>query len=193
MIKVKKSATAKLPTDLGEFSIIIYEGGDGKEHAVLQAGGSLKEDVLVRIHSQCLTGDVFHSVKCDCRGQLEMAMKAIAKEGGLLIYLQQEGRGIGLANKIKAYALQDQGMDTVEANKKLGFAPDQRNYEVAASILKDIGVSSIRLLTNNPEKIQGLEEHGINITQRVPLRSREHPQARNYLRTKKEKMGHLLD
>ena len=193
MANVKKSATAKLPTAFGEFSITIYEGSDGKDHAVLQAGKLQKENVLVRIHSQCLTGDVFHSVKCDCRGQLEGAMKAVAREGGLIIYLQQEGRGIGLANKIKAYALQDGGMDTVEANKHLGFAPDQRDYGVAASILKDMGVSSIRLLTNNPEKIQGLEGHGIKIAQRIPLLSPEHPQARDYLRTKKEKLGHLLD
>jgi 3,4-dihydroxy 2-butanone 4-phosphate synthase/GTP cyclohydrolase II len=150
-------------------------------------------DVVVRVHSQCLTGDVFHSARCDCGAQFDAAMRQIAREGrGVLLYLNQEGRGIGLANKIRAYALQDQGLDTVEANEKLGFKPDQRDYGIGAQILGDLGVRSMRLLTNNPRKFVGLEGYGLSISDTLPIEIPASEHSREYLKTKKEKLGHNL-
>ena len=167
---------------------------DGETHVALVRGdigdGS---DVLVRVHSKCLTGDVFHSARCDCGPQLDAAMQRIAAEGrGVLLYLNQEGRGIGLANKIRAYALQDQGLDTVEANEQLGFKADQRDYGIGAQILRDLGVRSMRLLTNNPRKFVGLEGYGLSVTATVPLEIPAGEHTRKYLKTKKDKLGHTL-
>lgn len=187
-------ATASLPTAYGLFTIHAYECS-GQEHlALVKNSIQGKEKVLVRIHSQCLTGDVFGSKRCDCGQQLAKALQQIAEEGtGILLYLRQEGRGIGLVNKIKAYALQDRGMDTVEANVHLGFEPDERDYRVAVEILKDLGVKSVRLLTNNPHKIKDLKLHGLKIVERVPLVTVPTKQNRSYLRTKKKKLGHWLE
>src|SRR4029434_7760344 len=151
------------------------------------------ENVLVRMHSKCLTGDVFHSLRCDCGWQLDTAMQMVAREGrGVIVYLDQEGRGIGLLNKLKAYALQDAGADTVQANQKLGFAPDLRNYGIGAQILRDLGLSSIRVMTNNPRKLVGLEGHGLEIVERIPLVTDPNLQNRAYLDAKRDKLGHLL-
>ena len=188
---MQKKAEASLPTEFGNFKAIVYE--TEKENHLILVNGDIKENMLVRVHSQCLTGDTFHSLKCDCQKQLQTAMEKIGKEGGILLYLNQEGRGIGLANKIKAYKLQEQGMDTVEANEKLGFTADQRDYTEAAKILKDLDIKSIKLLTNNPEKIKGLEEAGIKITERIPLQIPSTKHSEEYLKTKKEKLGHLID
>jgi 3,4-dihydroxy 2-butanone 4-phosphate synthase / GTP cyclohydrolase II len=188
---MQKKAEAAIPTEFGSFKVIVYECEN--EHNVALVSGDIKNNGLVRVHSQCLTGDTFHSLRCDCNKQLEAAMKKIAKEGGIILYMQQEGRGIGLLNKIKAYALQEQGMDTVQANEKLGFTADQRDYSLAADMLKDLGIKDITLLTNNPHKVKGLEEAGIKVTKRISLQiaSNEHSEA--YLKTKKEKLGHLID
>jgi GTP cyclohydrolase II len=193
---VERVAEARLPTDYGEFRIIGYRSLNSNEEFVVLARGDLGQDqaTLVRIHSQCLTGDVFGSVKCDCGQQLRAAMKLIAQEGrGAIVYQQQEGRGIGIINKIRAYALQDEGADTIEANQKLGFDVDLRCYEQCAEILRDLDVERVRLMSNNPKKIQALEAMGLIVEERVTLPIVPQDAAKNYLRTKKEKMGHLLD
>jgi 3,4-dihydroxy 2-butanone 4-phosphate synthase/GTP cyclohydrolase II len=192
---VRRAATAKLPTEYGAFQIHVYESPiDTKTHVALVHGpiGS-GEEVLARMHSSCLTGDVLHSIRCDCGAQLERAMQRIADEGrGVILYLNQEGRGIGLANKIRAYALQDQGYDTVEANERLGFKADHRDYATGVAILRDLGVRSMRLLSNNPRKLAGLADHGLIVSELVPLEIPASDGTRRYLKTKKEKLGHVL-
>ncbi|MGA9568727.1 MAG: GTP cyclohydrolase II [Candidatus Acidiferrales bacterium] len=202
-------ATARLPTGFGSFRISGIEGSKPGEEAVAIQHGNLKSSVngssratvkshahkapLVRVHSQCLTGDVFTSERCDCRAQLEFSLRKIAKEpSGVLLYLPQEGRGIGLINKLKAYELQDAGLDTVEANRRLGFADDARDYEFAAEALKALGMREVRLLSNNPDKVTQLESAGIRVIERVPCRPRTSKHSAAYLRTKKDKLGHLL-
>jgi len=192
---VQRVAEARLPTPYGEFTVIAYKSRtDPAEHLALVIGDVATDDpVLVRVHSQCLTGDVFHSMRCDCGEQIEMAMKRIAGEGrGVVLYMRQEGRGIGIHNKIKAYALQDEGLDTVEANLHLGFGPDLRDYGIGAQILADLGIRNMRLMTNNPKKIGGLESYGLKITEQLPLTTKPNPYNRRYLQTKQKKMGHLL-
>lgn len=193
---VQRIVEVKMPTDYGTFTTVGYTNEvDNKEHVALVKGkvdGDLP--VLVRMHSECLTGDVFHSHRCDCGPQLNAAMKQIDEAGsGIIVYLRQEGRGIGLLNKLKAYELQEQGFDTVEANIKLGFAPDLRDYGIGAQILKDLGVKQIRLLTNNPRKIVGLEGYGLQVVEQVPLQVEYNEDNDNYMNTKKNKMGHLLN
>jgi len=191
-----KVPRAKLPTRLGEFIIYGFRDLDSGEEAVALVAGNPNPGAttLVRIHSQCLTGDVFSSRRCDCGDQLEAAMTLIAKaEAGVLVYQQQEGRGIGLINKIHAYELQDRGLDTVAANEKLGFEADLRDYRMPAEILKYLGAVRIHLLSNNPEKVQGLEREGISVEKRVPLEIPPNSMTRNYLKIKKEKLGHILD
>ena len=194
--RVKVVARAELPTRFGRFRILAVKGRGPKEEAVAIQHGNLKRGrtPVVRIHSQCLTGDVFTSERCDCRAQLELSLRQIAKEpSGIVLYLPQEGRGIGLINKVKAYQLQDEGLDTVEANRKLGFAADSRDYDFAAAALKALGVRSVRLLSNNPDKIEQLERAGIRVVERIPCRPRTNRHSRAYLRTKQNKMGHLLE
>ena len=192
---VKRVATAKLPTAYGDFQIRVFENQiDKQEHVALIIGdiGDGK-DVLVRVHSQCLTGDVLHSIRCDCGAQLEAAMERIGKEGrGVLLYLNQEGRGIGLANKIRAYELQDEGFDTVEANERLGFKADQRDYGMGVQILREVGVRTMRLLSNNPRKLVGVEGYGLSVSEWLPLEIPASDSTRRYLKTKKEKLGHKL-
>ncbi len=193
---VVREAVARFPSAYGEFNLYAYRNTlDGQEHVAFVKGElSDKKDVLIRVHSECLTGDVFASLRCDCGPQLEAAMAMIAKEDlGVLVYLRQEGRGIGLLNKVKAYALQDGGSDTVQANEMLGFKPDLRDYGVGAQILHDLGLSSVRIITNNPRKIVGLEGYGLNITGRVSLPPACNSHNMSYLLTKKEKMGHWLE
>jgi len=188
-------AHADLPSKWGKFTIHGFTGKGPQEEAVALVRGNLKgaSAPLVRVHSQCLTGDVLNSLRCDCRAQLELSLKKIAKApSGVLLYLPQEGRGIGLMNKLRAYQLQDQGMDTVEANEALGFASDAREYEFPAKILLQLGAKKIRLLSNNPEKVRQLEESGIQVVERVPCQPRVSKISRRYLKTKKSKMGHLL-
>jgi GTP cyclohydrolase II len=193
---VKIIARAKLPTSFGAFKIFGVKGAGPQDEAVALVHGNIrggKSAPMVRVHSQCLTGDVFHSLRCDCRAQLELALKKItALPAGLLLYLPQEGRGIGLLNKIRAYELQDDGMDTVQANESLGFAADTRDYGFSADALKALGVRRVRLLSNNPDKVQQLEAAGIKVVERVPCQPRMTKLTRGYLSTKKSKMGHLL-
>jgi 3,4-dihydroxy 2-butanone 4-phosphate synthase / GTP cyclohydrolase II len=192
---VKRVAQAVLPTEYGEFQINIFENLlDKQEHAALVMGDiSDGKDVLVRVHSSCLTGDVLHSVRCDCGAQLDAAMERIGKEGrGVVLYLNQEGRGIGLANKIRAYALQDQGLDTVEANEKLGFKADQRDYGMGVQILRDLGIRTMRLLSNNRRKLVGIEGYGLSVSEWLPLEIPATDSTRKYLTTKKNKLGHKL-
>jgi 3,4-dihydroxy 2-butanone 4-phosphate synthase / GTP cyclohydrolase II len=192
---VTRVANAELPTEHGAFRIFAYENRlDSETHVALVRGDiSDGKDVLVRVHSKCLTGDVFHSARCDCGAQLDTAMTRIAEEGrGVLLYLNQEGRGIGLANKIRAYELQDQGLDTVEANERLGFKPDQRDYGIGAQILSDLGIKTMRLLTNNPRKFVGLQGYGLAVSEAVPLEVPAGEHTRKYLKTKKDKLGHNL-
>lgn len=193
---VEKMAEANLPTKYGTFHIIAFQNRKTEDVHIALTMGNLKEDepVLCRVHSKCLTGDVFGSCKCDCGEQLDIALKEVAKEKkGIILYMEQEGRGIGIINKIKAYKLQEEGLDTVEANTKLGFAPDLRNYRDAAEILKTLGVNQIRLLTNNPAKLEGLKKYGIEIMQRQKIEVKPNDIDRNYLITKQEKMGHLTN
>jgi GTP cyclohydrolase II len=190
------AAKAVLPTKFGKFSIYGFEGRGPQEEGVALVRGKLNGRVapLVRVHSQCLTGDVLTSLRCDCRAQLELSLKKISEApSGILLYLPQEGRGIGLMNKLRAYELQDGGMDTVEANESLGFAADAREYEFPAKILKKLGATRIRLLSNNPDKIRQLESAGIRVVERVPCQPRLSKISRAYLQTKKHKMGHLLE
>jgi len=192
---VKRIATASLPTQHGSFTIHAYTNQIDDESHVALVRGDIGDGnrVMVRVHSKCLTGDVFHSMRCDCGPQLDAAMKQIAQEGrGVLLYLHQEGRGIGLANKIRAYELQDQGLDTVEANERLGFKPDQRDYGIGAQILRDLGVRTMRLLTNNPRKFIGLEGYGLAVAESLPLEIASNEFTKRYLKTKKEKLGHTL-
>jgi 3,4-dihydroxy 2-butanone 4-phosphate synthase / GTP cyclohydrolase II len=192
---VKRVASAKLPTEYGKFHIHAFESLVDKQTHVAMVCGEIGtgRDVLVRVHSQCLTGDVLHSIRCDCGAQLDAAMQRIATEGrGVLLYLHQEGRGIGLANKIRAYELQDEGFDTVEANERLGFKADQRDYGVGVQILRDLGVRSMRLLSNNPRKLVGIEGYGLSVSEWLPLEIPASDSTRRYLKTKKDKLGHKL-
>ncbi|HET7891300.1 MAG TPA: GTP cyclohydrolase II [Candidatus Sulfotelmatobacter sp.] len=197
---IQQIASADFPTRWGKFRIYGFRGRSGSdgnqevEEAVALVMGEVKSSPpLVRIHSQCLTGDVFHSLRCDCRQQLELSLSMIAEEGaGILIYEQQEGRGIGLMPKLQAYELQDAGLDTVEANERLGFKNDYRDFALPAGIIKALGVTRVRLLSNNPEKVQALERAGVKVVERVPCEVTPSPHAEEYLRTKKEKLGHLF-
>lgn len=195
-ITVEKVAAANLPTERGDFKIAGYRSLTSDEEFVVLYMGEMEPEVptLVRIHSQCLTGDVFGSIKCDCGPQLHKAMEMIEAEGrGAIVYQQQEGRGIGILNKIRAYALQDQGADTVEANEKLGFAVDARNYQQCAEILFDLGLCQVKVMSNNPDKLKALETAGLRIVERIPIEIKGEKAAAHYLRTKKEKLGHLLN
>ena len=196
--ELEQVADAAFPCAYGDFRILGFRGranGHAREIIVIKAGDlSANEVPLVRIHSRCLTGEVFHSLRCDCGKQLAMALEQIGREGsGLLIYDPQEGRGIGLLNKLKAYQLQDEGADTVEANERLGFAADLRSYELAASVLHALGVSRVRLLSNNPSKVAGLEQSGIEVVERIPCEVPSSDRTAGYLRTKKDKLGHILE
>ncbi len=192
---VRRVVTTRLPTRFGQFEMHLFENtADGKEHVALVKGDVANgEPVLVRVHSECLTGDTFGSLRCDCKDQLNAAMMIVEREGrGVVLYMRQEGRGIGLANKLKAYNLQDQGLDTVEANLELGFKPDLRDYGVGAQMLVDLGVRKMRLLTNNPKKIVGLESYGLEVVERIPIEAVPDEHNSLYLKTKKEKLGHYL-
>src|SRR5882757_3476685 len=195
-LSVQRVAEAKLPTELGDFHIAGYRSLTSDEEFVVLYKGELRPDVpaLVRIHSQCLTGDVFGSKKCDCGEQLHRTMQMIEEEGrGAIVYQQQEGRGIGILNKIRAYALQDEGADTVEANERLGLAVDSREYRQCAEVLFDLGLCKVKVISNNPAKLQALEDAGLEITERISIEVTPTEPAAKYMRTKKEKMGHLLD
>jgi 3,4-dihydroxy 2-butanone 4-phosphate synthase / GTP cyclohydrolase II len=192
---VQQVEVVKMPTDYGDFDLHLYRSTtDGQHHLALVKGEVAgKANVLVRVHSECLTGDVFGSRRCDCGPQLHQAMRQVAEEGrGVIVYMRQEGRGIGLANKIKAYKLQEKGYDTVEANLKLGYKMDLREYGLGAQILVDLGLKTIRLLTNNPKKVVGLDGYGLEIVEQVPIRIKPNPHNERYLQTKREKLGHLV-
>lgn len=193
--RLTRYAESEVPTQFGTFRLVVYrETGLDKEHCALVKGDVLgAQDVIVRVHSECFTGEVLYSLKCDCRQQLDMALSAIETEGlGAVVYLRQEGRGIGLGNKIRAYALQEQGHDTVDANRMLGFDDDQRSYEIASEILADLGIASIAILTNNPDKVEALEADGVKISRRIPVPITANAHNREYLETKRARMGHIL-
>lgn len=195
-VSISEYAAANLPTVYGELKVVVFFDESGNEENLALIKGEIGdgEDIVVRLHSECLTSEVLGSLKCDCREQLQHALKYICEhEKGVLIYLRQEGRGIGLGNKIRAYALQEEGFDTVEANRILGFPDDLRSYDVAAAMLKNLGICSVRLLTNNPLKISGLRERGIAVNARIPLQMKSHSLNQHYLRTKAQKSGHLID
>lgn len=192
---VRRVASAQLPTEFGDFDIHVFESPRAAETHVALVRGAIGngENVLVRVHSSCVTGDIFHSARCDCGAQLHEALGRIAEEGrGVLIYLNQEGRGIGLANKIRAYKLQDEGADTVEANERLGFAADLRDYRAALEMLRDLGVRSVRLMSNNPKKLAGLAGDGMAVNERLPIEIAATAATQHYLKTKKDKLGHML-
>lgn len=192
---VQRVVSTHLPTMFGDFHVHLYKSEtDAKEHIALTKGEIRRDEAtLVRVHSECLTGDVFHSLRCDCNEQLHSAMKLVEKEGsGVIVYMRQEGRGIGLSNKLKAYKLQDEGADTVEANEKLGFRPDLRDYGIGAQILRDLGVGKMKLMTNNPKKIVGLHGYGLEIVERVPLETHPNISNEKYLQTKRDKLGHFI-
>jgi GTP cyclohydrolase II len=190
---IQKIAEAKLPTHWGEFQVIAFEDKKLNEEHLLLYMGELQNDSLLRIHSQCLTGDTLYSLKCDCGSQLAMALQRISEEGvGMIIYMAQEGRGIGLVNKIRAYELQDKGMNTVEANEALGFAADERDYSYCKEILSAVNISSVRLMTNNPRKIKGLEDVDIKVTERVSIEIEPNKHNENYLKVKADKLGHMI-
>ncbi|MDX1295987.1 MAG: GTP cyclohydrolase II [Sulfurimonadaceae bacterium] len=191
-MKFEKSNIARLPSKYGQFRIKVYKEGSQEHLAIFTDGFEQQEAPLVRIHSECLTGDTLGSIKCDCNNQLHKAMKLIAAEGGLIIYHRQEGRNIGLLNKVNAYALQDEGKDTIEANLELGFQVDQRTYDVVSEVFKDFGLKQIRLLTNNPKKVEIVEATDVEIAERIPVIIEPNPHNEGYLKTKKEQMGHLL-
>ncbi|MCA9535875.1 MAG: GTP cyclohydrolase II [Myxococcales bacterium] len=194
--RLERFAEAQLPTEYGELRCVVFADTDtGLEHVALYTGDiAASEGLLTRVHSECLTGEVFHSLKCDCREQLDLAMRRVGEAGqGLVLYMRQEGRGIGLGNKIRAYAKQDEGYDTVDANRVLGFDDDLRRYDIAAAMLAELKVRSVRLMTNNPEKVSGLEAEGVVVTERVDHMVAAHEHNREYLETKRTRMGHLLD
>ena len=192
-MSIEKKAEAKLPTHWGDFSVIAYEDSKLKEEHLLLYLGELQNNSLLRIHSQCLTGDALYSLKCDCGSQLARAMQSIANEGhGMIIYMAQEGRGIGLVNKIRAYELQDKGLNTIEANEALGFAADERDYSYCKEILSSVGISSVKLMTNNPSKIRGLEDVGIEVSERISIEIEPNEHNEDYLKIKAKYMGHML-
>jgi GTP cyclohydrolase II len=187
-------AESDIPTEYGDLRVVVYREGDVEHLAIVHGEVSGASDLLVRVHSECLTGEVLHSLKCDCREQLDLALKRIVEAGaGIVLYLRQEGRGIGLGNKIRAYALQSQGYDTVDANRELGFEDDLRRYDIAAFMLEDLGVKSIRLMTNNPAKVEALQKDGVIVTGRVEHLAEPHEGNRGYLESKRVRMGHLYD